>query len=308
MNSSTGPEAAHGPVAVVTGAGRGIGRAHALTLADRGYRVVVNDLGVGLHGESGEESPAQEVAAEIRARGGQAIASRHDVSDWSAAGELIQSALTGFGRLDVLVNNAGIIRDAVLYKMTERDWDDVIRVHLRSTAATSHHAAVYWRERSRSGEAPGGRLINTTSASGMFGNLGQANYAAAKAGVIGLSLTASIELRRYGVTVNVIAPMASSRMLSSVGAAAELDLDPRYVAHVAAWLCGPGAADVTGRVFAVGGQDVYVGEGWSVGPSGRLSPDGDPGQDGDLLGALVASAPPNTTVLNGSPLFSEARA
>ena len=306
MNPSTSPETAHRPVAVVTGAGRGIGRAHALTLAARGYQVVVNDLGVGLHGESGEESPAQEVAAEIRARGGQAIASRHDVSDWSAAGELIRTAVTVFGRLDVLVNNAGIIRDAVLYKMTEQDWDDVIRVHLRATAATSHHAAVHWRERSRSGEAPGGRLINTTSATGMFGNLGQANYAAAKAGIIGLSLTASLELRRYGVTVNVIAPMASSRMLSSV-TPNDLDLDPRYVANVAAWLCGPDAANVTGRVFAVGGQDVYVGEGWSVGPSGRLSPDGDPGQDAHLLGVLVASAPPNTTVLNGSPLFSEAR-
>jgi NAD(P)-dependent dehydrogenase (short-subunit alcohol dehydrogenase family) len=307
MNQSIGPGTALGPVAVVTGAGRGIGRAHALTLAARGYRVVVNDLGVGLHGESAEESPAQEVAAEIRSHGGQAIASRHDVSDWSAAGELIQSALTGFGRLDVLVNNAGIIRDAVLYKMTEREWDDVIRVHLRATAATSHHAAVHWRERSRSGEAPGGRLINTTSASGMFGNVGQANYAAAKAGIIGLSLTASIELQRYGVTVNVIAPMASSRMLSSVGAAVHLDLDPQYVAHVAAWLCGPGAADVTGRVFAVGGRDVYVGEGWSVGPSGQLSPEGDPDQDADLLGALVASAPQITTVATGSPFLAEAR-
>jgi NAD(P)-dependent dehydrogenase (short-subunit alcohol dehydrogenase family) len=191
--------------------------------------------------------------------------------------------------------------------MTERDWDDVIGVHLRATAATSHHAAVHWRERSRAGDSSGGRLVNTTSASGMFGNAGQANYAAAKAGIIGLSLTASIELRRYGVTVNVIAPMASSRMLSSVGAAGDLDLDPRYVAHVAAWLCGPGAANVTGRVFAVGGRDVYVGDGWSVGPSGRLSAGGDPGQDADLLGDLVASAPQITTVIDGSPVSTEAR-
>lgn len=136
---------------------------------------------------------------------------------------------------------------------------------------------------------------------------GRGSVSAAKAGVIGLSLTASIELRRYGVTVNVIAPMASSRMLSSVGAAGDLDLDPRYVAQVAAWLCGPGAADVTGRVFAVGGRDVYVGDGWSAGPSGRLAVDGDPGQDADLLGALVASAPQITTVVEGSPLVTEAR-
>ena len=291
-----------GPVAVVTGAGRGIGRAHALTLAARGYRVVINDLGVGLHGEPGPESPAQEVAAQIAANGGHAITSRHDVSDWSAAGELIQAAISEFGRLDVLVNNAGIIRDAVLYKMTEHHWDDVIRVHLRATAATSHHAAVHWRERSKAGDAQGGRLINTTSATGMFGNPGQANYAAAKAGIIGLSLTASQELDRYGVTVNVIAPMAASRMLSSVVPADTADLDPQRVAQVAAWLCSPAAAGVTGRVFAVGGRTVYVGNGWSVGPAGYLSEDGDLATDARLLATLAASAPRNTTVADGIPM------
>ena len=306
--NSIDPAAGEGRVAIVTGAGRGIGREHALALAARGYAVVVNDLGVGLHGETGAETPAEAVAGEIRAAGGQAVASAHDVSDWSAAAALVQLAIGEFGRLDVLVNNAGIIRDAVLYKLTERDWDDVIRVHLRSTAATAHHAAVHWRDRFQTGGPVGGRLINTTSASGMFGNVGQVNYAAAKAGIIGFSLTASLELKRYGVTVNVIAPMAASRMLDSVAALGELDLHPRYVAQVAAWLCDPSAQAVTGRVIAVGGRDVYIGHGWSPGPAGRLSPDGDSGHDHNLLSALAAAADPNTDSATGTPIRVGSRA
>jgi NAD(P)-dependent dehydrogenase (short-subunit alcohol dehydrogenase family) len=283
------------PVAVVTGAGRGIGREHALALAGRGYAVVVNDLGVGMHGEEPTESPAEEVVALIRQRGGTALVSTHDVSDWDAAGDLVATAVGQFGRLDVLINNAGILRDAVLFKLTAADFDDVIRVHLRGTAATVHHAAVHWRQRAKNGD-PGGRLINTTSPTGLYGNVGQANYAAAKAGVIGLTLTASIELERYGVTANVLAPLAASRLLASVQASeAVATLDPAHVARVAVWLCGKAAGSITGRVFGVSGRRVYVAEGWNPGPAATL-PEGSVDELDAIIPALVDNARPNTTM------------
>ncbi|MBL7495074.1 SDR family NAD(P)-dependent oxidoreductase [Frankia sp. CNm7] len=255
-------------VAVVTGGGRGIGRAHSLVLAERGYTVVVNDLGVSLAGGSTDETPAQQVVAEIESRGGEAVASDHDVSDWAAAGDLINSTVDRFGHLDVLINNAGIIRDTVLYKMDASSWDDVIRVHLRATAATSHFAAAHWRERFQAEGEFGGRLINTASPSVFSGNPGQTNYTAAKGGIIALTLTASLELGRYGVTANAIAPGAASRMLAAIMTESQMAaLDPVFVARVAASLCTPEAQSVTGRVFAVMGEHVFLAEGWKAGPS-----------------------------------------
>lgn len=255
-------------VAVVTGGGRGIGRAHALVLAERGFTVVVNDLGVGLGGDSTQDTPAQQVVAEIEAQGGEAVESRHDIGDWDSAGELITSTVDRFGQLDVLVNNAGIIRDLVLYKMDAASWDDVIRVHLRGTAATSHAAAVHWRDRFRADGPFDGRLINTTSPSAFTGNPGQTNYTAAKGGIIAFTLTASLELARYGVTANAIAPAAASRMLAAILTDEQMKaLDPIYVARVAAALCTPQAASVTGRIFTVGGERVNITNGWSAGPA-----------------------------------------
>ena len=281
-------------VAVVTGAGRGIGRAHSLALAERGYAVVVNDLGVSVGGAGTGESPADDVVAEIASKGGEAMSTAHDIGDWDAAGELIATAVDRYGQLDVLVNNAGIIRDMVLYKLDADSFDAVIRVHLRGTVAAAHHAALHWRERFQAAGPVGGRLINTTSAAALWGNPGQSNYTAAKGGIIAFTLTASRELQRYGVTANVIAPGASSRMLSSIlSESAMASLDPAYIARVAAWLCTDEAADVTGRIFSVAGEHVQVIQGWEIGPAASI-PAAVPvdGLSGILPG-LIARARPN---------------
>ena len=282
-------------VAVVTGAGRGIGRAHSLMLAGRGYAVVVNDLGVSVAGEGTGESPGADVVAEITGNGGEAMSTSHDVGDWDAAGDLIATAIDRYGRLDVLINNAGIIRDMVLYKLDADSFDAVIRVHLRGTVAASHHAALHWRERFQAEGPVGARLINTTSGSALWGNPGQSNYTAAKGGIIAFTLTASRELERYGVTANVIAPGASSRMLASILSESRMAaLDPSYIAHVAAWLCTGEAASVTGRIFSVAGEHVQVIQGWEAGPSASI-PATVPveGLSGTLL-RLIADARPNT--------------
>lgn len=294
-------EVSRPPVAIVTGAGRGIGREHAVALAELGYAVVVNDLGVGIQGEGTGESPADEVVATIRERGGYAVADGRDVSDWAAAGELVDLAVATFGRVDVLVNNAGIIRDTVLYKMTPEQWDDVVRVHLRGTAATSHFAALHWRARAKAGETLQGRLVNTTSAAGLYGNVGQTNYSAAKAGVVGFTLSAAIELAQYGVTANVLAPIAGSRMLNSqfapeARAQVREMFDPACVARVCAWLCTEKASGVTGRVFGVNGRFVYVGEGWQVGPSAAVPEAATVETLDGLLPGLIEKARPNETV------------
>lgn len=283
-------------VAVVTGGGRGIGRAHSLLLAERGYTVVVNDLGVSLAGGPTDETPAQQVVAEIEAKGGEAIVSDHDISDWDAAGKLIGSTVDRYGHVDVLVNNAGIIRDKVLYKMDASSWDDVIRVHLRGTAATSHFAAVHWRERFRAEGEFGGRLINTASPSVFSGNPGQTNYTAAKGGIIAFTLTASIELGRYGVTANVIAPGAASRMLAAILTEDQMAaLDPLFVARVAASLCTPEAQSVTGRVFAVSGEHVFVADGWNAGPAADIPATVPLAEMTPILTDLVAKVPTGPT-------------
>src|SRR2546421_936570 len=201
-----------GRVVVITGAGRGIGRGHALEFARQGAKVVVNDLGGEVDGSGSSTGPSGEVVEEIRAMGGEAVANVDDISDWEGAQRLINAAVESFGRLDVLVNNAGILRDRMLVNMTDDEWDAVIKVHLRGTFATSHHAAVYWRERSKAGDDVDARLINTSSSSGIYGNVGQSNYGAAKAGIAAFTVITAMELERYGVTVNAVAPAALTRM------------------------------------------------------------------------------------------------
>src|SRR5881227_855068 len=204
-----------GKVAIVTGAGRGIGRSHALALAAAGARVVVNDLGAGVAGEGSDAGPAEQVVEEIRTAGGEATTNGENVADFAGAERLVRQAIDEFGRLDILVNNAGILRDRMLVNMTEDEWDAVISVHLKGHFAPTRHAAAHWRERAKAGEEVRGRVINTSSPSGVFGNVGQTNYGAAKAGIVGLTLVAAQELGRYGVTVNCIAPNARTRMTES---------------------------------------------------------------------------------------------
>ena len=205
-----------GRIVVITGAGRGIGREHALEFASEGAKVVVNDLGAEIDGTGSSAGPAGEVVDEIRRMGGEAVANGDDVSDYEGAGRLIQTAIDTFGGLDVLVNNAGILRDRMLVNMTIEEWDAVIRVHLRGTFAPTRHAVEYWRNRTKAGETNDARVINTTSPSGIYGNVGQTNYGAAKAGIASLTIIAAMELGRYGVTVNAIAPAALTRMTENL--------------------------------------------------------------------------------------------
>lgn len=265
-----------GRVAIVTGAGRGVGRAYALKLAEQGAKVVVNDLGASATGEGADLSPAQQVVDEIRAAGGQAEVNGADVSDWGQAQAMIQQAVESFGGLDILINNAGILRDRMMVNMTEQDWDLVIKVHLKGTFAPSHHAANYWRLESKAGRQRDARLINTTSGSGLWGNIGQANYGAAKAGIASFSIITARELQRIGVTVNAIAPRATSRMTEGLRDATEESLyrrDPEWIAALVAWLASPAANDVTGRVFEAWGWGYSVCNNWGHGPRMDASKD-----------------------------------
>lgn len=248
------------PVVIVTGAGRGLGREHALALARAGYDIVVNDLGGAGDGSGADSSPAAQVVAEIKSIGQQAIADGSDASNWKAAGELIQKAVDTFGRLDGLVNNAGILRDRTLANLTEEDWDLSIAVNLKGTAAPMHHAAAYWRDLSKStGQPVNAAIVNTSSASGLYSAIGQANYAAAKAGVASMSIVAARELERYGVRVNAIAPVASTRLTETVmGEEMKAKLHPALVSPLVVYLLGDDASDITGRVFEMGGGAVVA--------------------------------------------------
>ena len=259
-----------GKVAIVTGAGRGIGRAHALALAAAGAKVVVNDLGGTLAGEGSDLSPAQQVVAEIEAAGGTAVADGENVAGFAGAGRLVQHAIDAFGRLDILVNNAGILRDRMLVNMTEDEWDAVIAVHLKGHFATTQHAAVHWRERSKAGEEVRARVINTSSPSGVFGNVGQTNYGAAKAGIAAFTIIAAQELGRYGITVNCLAPNARTRMTEDtfdVGAPPEgFDpLDPANISPVVVALCADEAQSITGQCFHIWGGAVNALRSWDAG-------------------------------------------
>src|SRR5580700_10097702 len=263
-----------GRVAIVTGAGRGIGRGHALELARQGARVVVNDLGGGVDGTGADRGPAEAVVDEIRANGGDAIANGDDVSSWAGAEALVSAAIATFGRLDVVVNNAGILRDRMLVNMTEQEWDSVIRVHLKGTFAPTRFAAAYWRERSKAGDPVDARVINTSSTSGLFANPGQTNYGAAKSGIATFSEICAKELVRYGVRVNAIAPAARTRLTESTPGLADVvappaepgkfDIwDPANVSPLVAWLATQ-SCPATGKVFYVQGGRVAVFRPWTL--------------------------------------------
>jgi NAD(P)-dependent dehydrogenase (short-subunit alcohol dehydrogenase family) len=282
-----------GKVAIVTGAGRGIGRMHALALAAAGTNIVVNDLGGTLAGEGADLSPAQQVVEEIAAAGGEAVADGENVADFAGAKRLVQHALAAFGRLDILVNNAGILRDRMLVNMTEDEWDAVIAVHLKGHFAPTRHAAAHWRERAKAGEEVRARVINTSSPSGVFGNVGQANYGAAKAGIAGFTIIAAQELARYGVTVNCLAPNARTRMTEETfEMSAPPDgfdpLDPANISPVVVALCADEAQAITGQCFHIWGGAVNALQGWSA---GELFQTGGRWDADELLDALTGRYP-----------------
>ena len=288
-----------GRVVIVTGAGRGLGRAHALAFAAEGAKVVVNDLGAERDGQGSSTGPAGEVVDQIRAAGGEAIADGADVADWDQAEALVAAAVDAFGRLDVLVNNAGFLRDRMLANMSEDEWDAVVRVHLKGHMAPSRHAMAHWKARAKAGEDVQGRLINTSSGAGLLGSVGQGNYSAAKAGIVGLTLVESAELGRYGVTANAIAPAARTRMTeeafaATMAAPAEGDFDemaPENVSPLVVWLGSVESAGVTGRVFEVEGGKVGVADGFQHGPTEDKGARWDPSELGPVVASLLEAAP-----------------
>lgn len=292
-----------GRVAIVTGAGRGIGRAHALELARHGAKVVVNDIGVALDGSAGAGGAARDVVAEIRARGGEAIANEDDVADWTGAERIVKSAVESFGGLDVLVNNAGFVRDRMLVGTSEEEWDTVIRVHLKGHFCMTRHATAYWRERFKGGANVDARVINTSSGAGLQGSVGQSTYSAAKAGILALTLVEAAELGRYGVTANAIAPAARTRMTEDVFAEMmakpESGFDkmaPENVAPLVAWLASTESRAVTGRVFEISGGKISVADGWREGPAIDKGARWEATEIGACVRDLLAQAVPAATV------------
>ncbi|GAA1734881.1 NAD(P)-dependent dehydrogenase, short-chain alcohol dehydrogenase family [Dietzia kunjamensis subsp. schimae] len=291
-----------GRVVIVTGAGRGIGREHALAFAAEGAKVVVNDLGAGLDGSNVGESPAEQVVAEIKAAGGDAVVNGNDISSWEGARELVQQAIDTFGGLDVLVNNAGFLRDKMLVGMGEQDWDNVINVHLKGHFAPLRHAAEYWRAESKAGRPRQARVINTSSGAGLFGSVGQGNYATAKAGIALLTIQTAAEMKGYGVTANAIAPAARTRMTTSAGEgmasqmAAPEDgsfdaMDPANISPLVVWLGSEESAQVTGRVFEVEGGKVTVCDGWQRAASEDKGAKWDPAELGSVVPRLLDESP-----------------
>ncbi|HVN02067.1 MAG TPA: SDR family oxidoreductase [Caulobacteraceae bacterium] len=286
-----------GRVAIVTGGGRGIGREYCLMLAAEGAKVVVNDLGGARDGTGADIGPAHDVVAEIKAAGGEAVANGADVSDFAQAKGMIDQAVQTFGKLDVVINNAGILRDRMLVNMTEAEWDAVIKVHLKGTFAPSHHAAAYWRDLSKATGSPvNARIINTSSVSGIYGNPGQTNYGAAKAGIAAFTIIAARELRRYGITVNAVAPGALTRMTEDLGMGRGTDADkaalhPRWIAPIVTWLASKESGHVTGRVFEATGSILGVAEGWHRGPVTK--PVDDPTKIAPLVEELLRTARKN---------------
>lgn len=265
-----------GKVAIVTGAGHGIGRGHALELAKHGAKVVVNDLGGSVTGE-GTGKDADLTVDIIHERGGEAVANYDDVADFEGAGRMVRQAADAYGQLDVLVNNAGIVRDSAIWNMTEADFDAVLRVHVKGTWAPCHHAACHWRDRAKGGKAFTGRVINTTSGAGLVGNFGQTNYATAKAGIAGLTQTLSLELYKLGVTVNCVGPAAATRITGTMPGAPEVieadeipedefnPMDPSTSSPLVAWLASDQSQHVTGQVIRAVADKIVLMQGWSDG-------------------------------------------
>jgi NAD(P)-dependent dehydrogenase (short-subunit alcohol dehydrogenase family) len=288
-----------GRVVIVTGAGRGIGRAHAMELARHGAKVVVNDIGAEADGRGQSTGPAAEVVEAIVRMGGEAVANGDDIADFKGARRLIDTAVETWGRLDVLVNNAGFLRDRMFVSTSEDEWDSVIRVHLKGHYATAHHASVYWRERSKGGQPVDARIVNTSSGAGLLGSVGQSAYSAAKAGIAGLTLVQAAELGRYGVTVNAIAPAARTRMTEAVFAQTMKKPDqgfdamsPDNIAPLVAWLASTDSKDVTGRVFEIAGGRVSVAEGWREGEASDRGARWDASEIGATVRDLIARGKP----------------
>ena len=289
-----------GRVVIVTGAGRGLGRAHALEFARQGAKVVVNDIGAELDGTGGSGSPARDVVDAIVAAGGDGVVNGDDVADWRGAERLVGTALDAFGRLDVVVNNAGIVRDRMFVSCGEDEWDAVVRVHLKGHFAVARFAAEHWRAQAKAGEPVDARIINTSSGAGLLGSVGQAAYSAAKAGIATLTLIQAAEMGRYGVTANAIAPSARTRMTETVfadmmaapddGAAFDA-MAPENVSPLVVWLGSPAAAHVSGRVFEVEGGKVSVADGWQHGPERDKGARWDPAELGPVVDELLAEAP-----------------
>ncbi len=287
-----------GRVVIVTGAGRGIGREHALEFARQGARVVVNDLGVERDGTGPKGSPAQLVVDEIAAIGSEAVANGDDIADFDGARRLVRTAIDAFGRLDVLVNNAGFLRDRMLFTASEEEWDAVIRVHLKGHFAPTRHAAEYWRAQAKAGEPVDARIVNTSSGAGLMGSVGQGAYSAAKAGIAALTLVEAAEFGRYGITANAIAPAARTRMTADVFGdrmAAPADgfdaNDPANISPLVVWLGSSASRDVTGRVFEVEGGMLSVADGWQHGPRIDKGARWDAAEVGDAVTELLAKAP-----------------
>jgi len=285
-----------GRVAIVTGAGRGLGREHALLLAANGARVVVNDLGANVDGTGHDDSFAAQTAADIRKAGGEAIVNGDDVSSWAGAKHMIDHAIQAFGKLDIVVNNAGILRDRMLVNMSEEEWDAVIQVHLKGAFAPSRHAAAHWRElHKKTGDPVMGRIINTTSTSGIYGNVGQSNYGAAKAGIAAFTIIAARELKRIGVTVNAVSPSAQTRMTEGLRAVTEEQRamrDPKWVSPVVTYLASELAQDITGRVIQAGVGRIAVCEGWRRGA--EVPQVADPAEAGRLIRAMLPKVRKNS--------------
>jgi NAD(P)-dependent dehydrogenase (short-subunit alcohol dehydrogenase family) len=287
-----------GRVVIVTGGGRGLGRAYALGLATEGAKIVVNDLGVGAHGDATTERPADEVVAEIRKAGGEAVASFDDVADWDGGGRIVRTAIDAFGRLDAVVNNAGFVRDRMFVSCTPEEWDAVIRVHLRGHFCVSRHAVDHWRAEAKAGRPVDARIVNTSSGAGLQGSVGQSAYSAAKAGIATLTLVQAAELARYGISVNGLAPNARTRMTEQAFGEAmqarqgEMDVfAPENTAPLVAWLVSERSRDVTGQIFELIGGVVRVCLGWTDGPEYDLGRRWEAAAIGDKIIELLAHRP-----------------
>jgi NAD(P)-dependent dehydrogenase (short-subunit alcohol dehydrogenase family) len=292
-----------GRVVIVTGSGRGIGRAHALELARQGAKVVVNDVGAELDGSGGGSGPAGEVVEEIRSAGGEAIVNGDDVADWDGSARLVQAAIDAFGDLHAVVNNAGIVRDRMFANATEDEWDAVVRVHLKGHFCVARHATAHWRDQAKAGTAVDARIINTSSGAGILGSVGQAAYSAAKAGIAGLTLVQAAELGRYGITANALAPAARTRMTEGVFdtmapvADGEFDaMAPENVSPTVAWLVSSDSAGVTGQMFEVEGGKIGIATGWQHGPTRDKGDRWEAAEIGPVVRELLAEAPPAAPV------------